>query len=131
MKKSFSKLVLIMFSLLLFSTQCDEDTSLTKEDEEQQLTALKIDIEDLANTSICSDTFECKFIPFGSKPCGGSWNYLVYSTSIDTEQLETMVENYNRKEDLYNTEWNIASDCTIVNPPTSVNCENNTCVAVY
>ncbi len=131
MKKPFSKLALILFSLLLFSTQCDEDTNLTKEDEEQQLAVLKIDIEELANTSICGDTFECKFIPFGSKPCGGSWTYLVYSTSIDTEQLETMVENYNRKEALYNTEWNIASDCAIVNPPTRVNCENNTCVAVY
>lgn len=131
MKKSIFKIILVPLCLFLFSTQCDEDTGLTQKDEQQQLTVLKTAIEDLASTSICGDTFECKFIGFGSKPCGGPWSYLVYSTSIDTEQLESMVEDYNIKEALYNTDWNIVSDCAIANPPTIVNCENNTCVAVY
>ncbi len=132
MKKSLSKFILVPLCLLLFSTQCDEDIPpLTQEDEEQELAALKIEIENSANTSVCGSTFECKFIAFGSKPCGGSWSYLVYSTSIDTEELESMVEGYNRKEAIFNTEWGIVSDCAITNPPTSVNCENNACVAVY
>lgn len=133
MKKSISKFILApLCLLLLFSTQCEDDIApLTQEDEQQELADLKTEIENLASTSICYDTFECKFIALGSKPCGGPWSYLVYSTSIDTEQLETMVDGYNRKEALYNTEWNIVSDCAIANPPTSVTCENNTCVAVY
>lgn len=132
MKKSLSKFLLVPLCLLLFSTQCEDDTPpLTQEDEEQELAALKSEIENLASTSVCAGTFECKFIALGSKPCGGPWSYLVYSTSIDTEELENMVEGYNRKETIYNTEWGIASDCAIVNPPTSLNCENNACVAVY
>ncbi|MFD2724888.1 hypothetical protein [Hyunsoonleella rubra] len=132
MKPSIFKYLLAPLCLLLLSTQCEDDvTPLTQEDEIQELATLKAEIEDLAGTSVCGDTFDCKFIAFGSKPCGGPWEYLVYSTSIDTERLENMVEGYNRKEAIYNTDWGVASDCAVANPPTSINCENNTCVAVY
>ncbi|MEP3837297.1 MAG: hypothetical protein ABJM36_06595 [Algibacter sp.] len=131
MKKPFSIRVLVMFCLLLFSAQCDEDMGLSQEDEQEQLAALKTEIEDLASTSTCGDGFECKFTAFGSKPCGGPWSYLIYSTSIDTRALEKMIENYNRKESLYNETWGIISDCTVANPPTSIICENNGCVAIF
>jgi hypothetical protein len=132
MKRLLPKFIVLPLCLFLFSIQCDDDiTPITQEDEEQELAILKSKIEDLANTSICGDTFECKFIAFGSKPCGGPWSYLVYSTSIDTDTLESMVEDYNQKEALYNAEWGIPSDCALVNPPSTVNCENNTCVAVF
>lgn len=132
MKKLISKFILVLLFLLLFSTQCEDDIPpFTQETEQQELAALKTEIENLANTSFCGDAFECKFIAFGSKPCGGPWGYLVYSTSIDTEELENRVERYNREEAIYNTEWGITSDCAVNNPPESMNCENNACVAVY
>ena len=132
MKKSISKFILVPLFLLLFSTQCEDDIPpFTQETEQQELAALKTEIENLANTSFCGDAFECKFIAFGSKPCGGPWGYLVYSTSIDTEELENRVERYNREEAIYNTGWGITSDCAVNNTPVSVNCENNACVAVY
>ncbi|WP_346881974.1 hypothetical protein [uncultured Algibacter sp.] len=132
MKTSFLKFIFVPLCLLLFSTQCEDDNPpLTQEDENQELILLSTEIEDLANTSVCNDTFQCKFIAFGSKPCGGPWRYLLYTTSIDFERLELMVEGYNRKEAMYNTTWNIVSDCAVTNPPTGINCENNTCVAVF
>ena len=132
MKNPLSKFVLVPLCLLLFSTQCEDDIPpITQESEAQELAFLKAEIEDFANTSVCGDTFECKFIGFGSKPCGGPWSYLVYSTSIDVEDLENRVEGYNRKETIFNAEYGIASDCAITNPPTSINCENNACVAVF
>ena len=132
MKKLISKFILVLLFLLLFSTQCEDDIPpFTQETEQQELAALKTEIENLANTSFCGDAFECKFIAFGSKPCGGPWGYLVYSTSIDTEELENRVERYNREEGIYNTEWGITSNCAVNNPPVSMNCENNACVAVY
>ncbi|MDG1730106.1 MAG: hypothetical protein P8K68_00050 [Algibacter sp.] len=132
MKSSLSKFILIPVCLLLFSTQCEEDIPpITQENEQQELSVLKAEIENLARASICGDTFECKFIAFGSKPCGGPWGYLVYSTSIDTEALKKKVDTYNSKEASFNTRWDIVSDCAVANPPVSVNCENNACVAVY
>jgi hypothetical protein len=132
MKKSGFKFILMSLCLVLFSTQCEEDIiPLTQEREAEELSILKQSIEDLASQSVCNESTECAYIAFGSKPCGGPWSYLVYSTSINTEELLSLVEDYNQKEALYNTTWGISSDCTIVNPPTSVKCENNTCIAVY
>ena len=132
MKNLLSKSILVSLSLILFSTQCDDDiNSPNQEDEQQELTVLKTEIEDLANASVCNETSECKSIAFGSKPCGGPWSYLVYSTSIDTGKLENLVETYNDKEAAFNTKWGIASDCALAQQPTGVNCENNTCVAVF
>ncbi|WP_370477516.1 hypothetical protein [Tamlana flava] len=132
MKNPFfaSLLLLICFSLVAF--QCDEEGNMpTFEEEQTELNNLKSEIEALANTSICNETSECKFIGLGSKPCGGPWSYLIYSNSIDIEQLERMVANYNQLEAEFNARWGMVSDCAVVNPPSSVNCENNTCIAVY
>lgn len=130
MKKQFLPLML-MFCFTLVAFQCDDDDITDQETEKTQLNTLKLEIENLANTSTCGDNFECKSIAFGSKPCGGPWSYLIYSTSIDTDKLETLVEDYNNKESLFNQKWGVGSDCSVANPPTSINCENNTCVAVY
>lgn len=132
MKKSISKLILVTLCVLFFSTQCDDELPpVTKEFQLEELNSLKTEIENLSSTSICGDTFECKFIAFGSKPCGGPWSYLLYSTSINTERLENLVEEFNEKEANFNKKWGIASDCSFVTPPSSVACENKTCIPVY
>lgn len=132
MKKSPFYLFALVICLSLTAFQCEEDIApLTKEEERQELDLYKKSIEDLAATSVCNDDTECKFIAFGSKPCGGPWSYLIYTTSIDTEKLKLWVEDYNQLEADFNANWGIASDCAIVNPPSSINCENNTCIPVY
>lgn len=88
-------------------------------------------IEDLAANSICNEEFECRSIAFGTKPCGGPWTYLVYSTSIDTLELVSRVNDYNELEMTYNINCGAVSDCSLVNPPIELVCENNQCIAVY
>ncbi|MFH4963717.1 hypothetical protein V8G69_01830 [Gaetbulibacter sp. M235] len=129
MKKIF--LTLFTISLLFMLFQCEDDSKLTKEQELQELVTLKQTINDLASQSVCNENTECKFIAFGSKPCGGPWSYLVYSTSIDENKLEKLVEQYNQKEAAFNIKYTIFSDCSYVNPPSSTKCENNTCIPVY
>ena len=127
------KVLLPLFSVCLFfmAFQCEEDIISTQESEKLALIELKNDIETLASSSICNTNYICKYIAFGSKPCGGAWSYLVYSTSIDFEKLESMVATYNLEEANFNEKWGIISDCSLAIPPTSVICENNTCVAIY
>ncbi|MEN3323905.1 hypothetical protein VP395_09210 [Mariniflexile soesokkakense] len=122
---------LFIICLLFMAFQCEDDEASTQEIEQQALNTSKKAIEDLAATSICNETFECKFIALGSKPCGGPWSYLVYSTSINTEKLEKMVESHNKKESDFNKKWGVFSDCAYASPPTSLNCENNTCIPIY
>lgn len=129
MKKTLIFLFALCLSLVAFT--CEDNRDSTFEEDQQELIALKQNIEDLVSTSVCNENTECKFIAFGSKPCGGPWKYLVYSTSIDETNLKTLVVNYNKKEAAYNQKWGIVSDCAMVNPPVSTSCENNTCVAIY
>ncbi|MDO7172249.1 hypothetical protein [Mariniflexile sp. AS56] len=129
MKKKL--LILVTACLVLMAFQCDEDAVSTQETEQQDLNMSKKAIEDLASTSICNDTFTCKYMALGSKPCGGPWGYLVYSSSINFEKLENMVAIYNKNEADFNKKWGIISDCAFATPPTSLKCENNICLAVY
>ncbi|PKQ45658.1 hypothetical protein [Confluentibacter flavum] len=129
MKNTFFALLLIC--LIFTAFKCDEDSSLLIEEDKKELAALKQTIEDLASSSVCNENTECKYIAFGSKACGGPKSYLLYSTSIDVENLEMLVEEYNQKETDFNTKHGIISDCALVMPPTGLSCENNTCIPIY
>lgn len=131
MKKTLSKLFLFLLFTSLMATQCEEELVSNQDEEYQDLVDLKHTIEELASSSVCNENTTCKYIAFGSKPCGGPWEYLVYSTSINTENLENLVKNYNQQESYFNSKWGIVSDCSVNNPPMSLSCENNTCIANY
>lgn len=129
MKNTFFTLLLVCF--IFTASKCDDTTISAIEEDQRALTTLKQTIEDLVNTSVCHENVPCKFIAFGSKACGGPKRYLIYSTSIDVEKLELLVAAYNQKDADYNTKYGIISDCAFVNPPTSLSCENNICIALY
>ncbi len=113
------------------ATTCEDDIILTSEDRFDSLNEIELEIENLINDSECGGNFECRYIAFGSKPCGGPWSYLIYSTSIDTLKLERLVDRYNANEDIYNFECNVVSDCSIPNPPIDFECENNKCIPIF
>lgn len=125
-------LVLLSFSFFFIATQCNDEVSpLTYEEERANLNIYKNTIEDLAATSICNENTECSYIGFGSKPCGGPWTYLIYTNSIDVDQLLLWVNDYNQLEQELNENWGIISDCSIVSPPLGFDCVNNTCNPVF
>ena len=133
------KKILLIFGLmslfvLVTAMSCDDDddvSSVNCEQRLQSLADLKLTIQTMANTSICSEEFECRYIPFGSKPCGGPWGFLVYSTSVDTLALTSLVEEYNLLETDYNNNCNAISDCSVPQPPIGFECENNQCIPIY
>ena len=131
MKSRFYIGFILTIALSLMVFQCEDNSRPTMEEDQKALISSKKIIEDLAATSICNESTECEFIALGSKPCGGPWSYLVYSTSIDVNKLESLVQDYNNNEAAFNLKWGVISDCSFVLPPTSVICENNKCVAVY
>lgn len=133
MKKVYFYLSFIIIAsvFIIACTIEDDDNPPTCEVIIQDLQDLKIAIEDYASSSICSDEFECRYIAFGSKPCGGPWSYLIYSTSIDTLELQTLVTDYNEREANYNTTCGAASDCSVPQPPTAFTCDDNQCIPVF
>ena len=132
MKKTFALLSLMSLFMMLTAMQCDkDDLESSCEAQSANLIQLKSDIESMANASVCGDTFECRYIAFGSKPCGGPWEFLVYSTSIDTLALTSLVMEYNQLEANYNINCNMASDCSTPQPPIGFDCENNQCIPLF
>lgn len=128
MKRLPAILFILLLSLSL--TQCTSgDSNDNYESDLEELVAMRTIIEDLANSSTCSESTECRFIAFGSKPCGGPWSYLIYSTSVDTDMLEGMVATYNNRQAAFNAKYGEVSDCAFVNPPALLLCENDTCIA--
>jgi hypothetical protein len=124
----------ITFITSLFIVACtidDDDNIVTCEPMFQDLQDLRIAIEDYASSSVCNDEFECRYIAFGSKPCGGPWSYLVYTTSIDTLELQSLVTDYNQRENSYNNNCGEVSDCLAPTPPTGFTCEDNKCIPVF
>lgn len=133
MKKTLLVFGFMSLFILFTAMQCekDDDNVISCEDRLQDLTILKANINQIASASICSEEFECRYIAFGSKPCGGPWEYLIYSTSIDTANLRSLVETYNMLETAYNSNCNAISDCSAPQPPIDFGCENNECIPIY
>ncbi|MAZ66235.1 MAG: hypothetical protein CMF25_03925 [Kangiellaceae bacterium] len=50
----------------------------------------------------CDSDSQCKTLAFGAKPCGGPWEYLVYSErDVDEALLIQTAEEYNRVDEEY------------------------------
>ena len=118
-------------ALLAIVLGCTNNSENNQEADLLVLEDLKVEIDLLIHQGDCSVSIGCDYIAFGSKPCGGSWSYLVYSSSIDVELLKEKVAAYNEKEAAYNIKWGGISDCMAVLPPTSVECINGVCTAIY
>ncbi len=121
----------LIVSLITACTLEDDNTLITCEMLRDDLESLRVSIRDLAATSVCGPDFECNVIGFGAKPCGGYWEYLIYTTSINTDALETLVTDFNMQENDFNQNCGAASDCSIPSAPTGFTCENNVCIPVF
>ena len=118
---------LIAFLLLIFAFTTSN--SFAQEAEKNALDQLREDIKTLAAASVCGENNSCYFVGLGAKPCGGFWEYLIYSDSIDVVSLLTKVETLNELEKAYNEKFGIQSDCFMVSPPAEVNCVEGKCLA--
>ncbi len=114
-------------SLLVVGFVCNSGSGGTSEDD---LAKLEAEILELIGEATASEVKFCKTIAFGSKPCGGPWRYLVYSTqTTDTTLLRDKVDRYNRLQAQRNSEQGLISDCSLpIEPPTGI--VDGRCVAV-
>ena len=102
----------------------------TIEGDRAKLEAMRKDILALIATPSCGGDGECRYIGLGVKPCGGVWEYLVYSTAtVDTAFLKYLVSRYNAFNDGFNRRYTIYSDCMFVLPP-RVGCFEGVCAAL-
>ena len=69
-------------------------------------------------TPSANEPSQCNLIGFGSKPCGGPWSYLVYSTAkTDDSRLKQLVSEFNQLAKKINEERGLFSDCAVTPKP--------------
>lgn len=125
------KKLLIVFSFftILSSFQCSKSEADVDTVTRTLLDQKKATIVNWIQSVPCQASTGCGYIAFGAKPCGGPWEYLLYSNDIDVEELTMMVIEYNELEQQFNIQTNAVSDCMMVLPPNQVSCTSNGCVA--
>ena len=108
----FSLIALLLSMFLIFGC----DVELTEEEEKARLVDMEQEILGLISDLSCTDSTDCNYIGFGSKPCGGYWRYLIYSSSnVDTVLLKEKVRKYNEYNRSLNAKYGWISDCSL--PP--------------
>lgn len=124
------KFFFLLLSFLVI--YCDDSGDITpQESEKAYIDKLNIEIKSLAKESVCSEEFTCYSVGIGAKPCGGNWEYIVYSSSIEVVSFMEKIETMNELEAAYNEKYMILSDCYLAMPPTSLTCEDGKCVAIF
>ena len=93
-----------------------------------KLDSWRSEILSMVADPVCADSTDCRCIGLGAKPCGGPWEYLIYSvSSVDTVALAQEVASYNDFNAVLNQRYGWVSDCSIARKPTP-GCKDGKCV---
>lgn len=121
--------ILLSFSLFVgIFASCEQLAAIEQEITKEQLDQQLVAIEALIEEGNCSKDGECQFIPYGSKACGGPQGYLIFSSNVDRDELQTRVDAYTKAEATYNKQEGIMSDCSIPPEPAKLGCVDGNCV---
>jgi hypothetical protein len=126
------KLINLFVIVILFqSFQCSKsDDKIANTVTPEQLLSKKQEIIDYINSFSCTENGNCNSIAFGSKPCGGPREYLVFPNSVNLPQLQQMVSEFNEMDSNYNIQTGAISDCVVVSPPNKMGCVNGVCTII-
>ncbi len=122
------RIATFLISLLVIS--CELSTTEPHLITAEELLNYQTEIIQLSESVKCTNATEWKFTPMGSKACGGPARYIAYHQSVEREFLD-LVERFTALQKAYNEQNNVLSDCMLVGPPRSVQCEANKAVLVY
>lgn len=119
---------IFLISLLVVSCELASNEPLVITAEE--LLKQQTEIIQLSESVNCTNASEWKFTPMGSKACGGPARYIAYHQSVEREFLD-LVERFTELQKAYNEQNNAVSDCMLVGPPRTIQCEGNKAVLLY
>lgn len=119
----------LLFIACLALLACDANSP-GKDAAEARLQKQFDDIQAFIDSNSCTEDSGCDYIPYGKKTCGGPDGYFVFSTNIDRSKLEEMVADYDRAKEDYNQTYGNPSDCSVLAPPSDIQCVDGKCVVV-
>ena len=126
MNPSRARALLVLLAITLLGG-CDEKYEAA---DIAKLESMEAKIDQMIANRACTADGSCRVIAFGAKPCGGPWEYKIYSAEqVDTLALQQAVREYNDFNREANKRHGWLSDCSVPNPP-PVACYMGTCEVV-
>ena len=101
-------------------------TERTEEGDRVRLAKMRQEVEEAIGEAACGSIEDCRYAGLGSKPCGGPWEYIVYSVA-DSTALAKQLAAYNGFEAGMNQRYSYSSDCSVPNEPMLV-CSAGRCI---
>ena len=96
----------------------NEGEQRTEEGDRARLVEMRQEIDALIGDSAGASIADCRYAGIGAKPCGGPWEYIVYSvSSTDSTALADRLSAYDAFEADMNMRYGYLSDCSIPNLP--------------
>ena len=117
---TFSALLIVGSTLDLVNSNkvAVSDLQASQQSDSERLKELKRLIDNEIGVPYANEPSQCRLVGFGSKPCGGPWTYLVYSTvQTNKFELKKLVIEYNQVQRRVNIERKIWSDCALARKP--------------
>lgn len=119
-----------IFLISLFVVSCELATTEPILVTAEELLTAQAEIIQLADYVPCTSASEWKFTAMGNKACGGPARYIAYHQSLEREFLD-LVNRFTALQKAYNEKNNVISDCMLVGPPRTIQCEANKAILVY
>jgi hypothetical protein len=119
-----------IFLIFLMVVSCELSTNEPLIITAEELLDSQTEIIRLSESVPCTNASEWKFTPMGNKTCGGPARYIAYHQSLEREFLD-LVSRFTALQKEYNEKNNVLSDCLLVGPPRTIQCEGNKPVLVY
>ena len=111
------------------ATMPDPTSSQTCEQASETLLKCTAEMEEMIADLSCSAGSDCASFPFGDKPCGGPWRYIIYSRpNVDEVLLGEKAKECGALDAARKKVCSLLSDCMLVDQP-KLRCEASRCVA--
>ena len=96
----------------------EEEEQRTEEEDRAQLMEMRRQIDALVGDAAGVSIADCRYAGLGAKPCGGPWEYIVYSaSSTDSTALAERLTAHGAFEAETNERYGYVSDCSVPNIP--------------
>lgn len=113
-------IIILIISLIVFSNNI-----VFANDRMEELVS---DIEMITSNKKCTSNNDCKFIGFGSLPCGGYDKYLIYSSAnVNEDILKKKAEEYYKLDKEHEIKMSIDSICMMIPEPKPI-CVDSVCI---
>ena len=99
----------------------EEDSQQPEEGDRARLMEMRREIDAIIGDAAGASIADCRYAGLGSKPCGGPWEFIVYSvSSTDSTALARRLTAYDAFEAEMNERYGYVSDCSVPNIPVLV-----------